>query len=301
MPLRYWAAILLLAAGWGSSFFFNEILLRELGPMMVGFGRVGFGALGCWIWLIGQKTVHGGSLGLGQVSLLVLVLFSAFQYAIPLTVYPLTQQYITSSAAGIVNAVTPIMVVIVSHLWPQGEKITFLKSIGVLFGFFGIVLIALPALQGQGESDPFALFATMAAPLCYAIALNLIRYLDQMDRVLLTTWSLTIATVMLAPFAIGFEGLPAVTNAETWYALLMIGFVLTSAAFILLFWLIPKVGGTTASTITFIAPVASVVLGVMILNEILVPIQYAGMAVIFVGMLFVDGRFFKRRDIQPNS
>ena len=44
MPLRYWAAILLLAAGWGASFFFNEILLRELGPLMVGLGRVGFGA-----------------------------------------------------------------------------------------------------------------------------------------------------------------------------------------------------------------------------------------------------------------
>lgn len=301
MPMRYWAAILLLAAGWGSSFFFNEILLRELGPLMVGLGRVGFGALGCWIWLLGMKAAKGSALGFGGVSLVVLVLFSAFQYAIPLTVYPLTQQYITSSAAGIVNAMTPIMVVIVSHLWPQGEKMTLLKSIGVLFGFFGIVLLALPALQGQGESDPMALFATMIAPLCYAIALNLIRWLDQMDRVLLTTWSLTIATVMLAPLAVGAEGMPVIKTAETWYALFMIGFILTSAAFILLFWLIPKVGGTTASTITFIAPIASVVLGVLILNEILVPIQFGGVAVIFVGMLFVDGRIFKRRDIQPNS
>lgn len=301
MPMRYWAAILLLAAGWGSSFFFNEILLRELGPLMVGLGRVGFGALGCWIWLLGMKAVKGSSLGLGGVSLLVLVLFSAFQYAIPLTVYPLTQQYITSSAAGIVNAMTPIMVVIVSHLWPKGEKMTLIRSIGVLFGFFGIVLLALPALQGQGDSDPLALFATMAAPLCYAIALNLVRWMDGMDRVLLTTWSLTIATVMLLPAAFAIEGAPVIAQAETWYALFTIGFLLTSAAFILLFWLIPKVGGTTASTITFIAPVASVLLGVLILNETLVAIQYAGMVVIFAGMLFVDGRIFKRRDIQPNS
>jgi len=291
--MRYWAVILLLAAGWGSSFFFNEILLRELGPLMVGLGRVSFGALGCWIWLLGQKTVRGGKLGFGGVSLLVLILFSAFQYAIPLTVYPLTQQYITSSAAGIVNALTPIMVVIVSHLWPQGEKMTFLRSIGVLFGFFGIVLLALPSLQGQGESDPWALFATVSAPVCYAVALNLIRWLDKMDRVLLTTWSLTFATLMLVPAAFMVEGLPVITQAETWYALFTIGFLLTSAAFILLFWLIPKVGGTTASTITFIAPVASVLLGVLILNEQLLPIQYAGMGVIFLGMVFVDGRMLR--------
>ena len=301
MPLRYWIVILILAAGWGSSFFFNEILLRELGPLTVGLGRVGFGALGCWIWMLGRRAIGQGSFGLGGASIGVLTLFSAFQYSIPLTIYPVTQQYITSSAAGIVNAMTPVMVVIVSHFWPRGEKMTFLRSIGVILGFCGIVLLAQPALRGEGESDPVALLATMAAPLCYAFALNLIRYLDGMDRVLLTTWSLTIGTVMLLPLSLFFEGVPVIDEATTWQALFVIGFILTSAAFILLFWLIPRVGGTTASTITFIAPVASVVLGVLILNEILVPIQYAGMAVIFAGLLFVDGRLFKRRDIQPNS
>lgn len=293
MPMRYWAAILLLAAGWGASFFFYEILLRELGPLMVGLGRVGFGALGCWIWLAGTKVTRGGNVRLGGASLVALVLFSAFQYAIPLTIYPLTQQYITSSAAGIVNAMTPIMVVIVSHLWPQGEKMTLLRSIGVVFGFLGIVLLALPSLQGQGESDPVALLATMGAPLCYAFALNLIRWLDAMDRVLLTTWSLSIATVMLAPFAFAVEGIPVIEQRATWYALFVIGFVLTSAAFILLFWLIPRVGGTTASTITFIAPVSSVLLGVLILQEQLLPIHMMGMGVIFLGMIFVDGRLLK--------
>lgn len=301
MPMRYWAIILLLAAGWGSSFFFNEILLRELGPLTVGLGRVAFGALGCWIWLLGRKSIQGGRVGLGNVNLAVLLLFSAFQYAIPLTLYPVTQQYITSSAAGVVNAMTPIMVVIVSHLWPQGEKMTFLRSVGVGLGFCGIVLLAVPALQGQGESDPLALFATMGAPLCYAIALNLIRWMDGMDRVLLTTWSLTFATILLLPSTLISEGLPVIQEATTWYALFTIGFVLTSAAFILLFWLIPLVGGTTASTITFIAPVSSVLLGVLILNETLALIQYLGMVVIFFGMLFVDGRIFRPRDIQPGS
>lgn len=292
--MRYWAAILLLAIGWGSSFFFNEILLRELGPLMVGLGRVGFGALGCWIWVFGTKAVRGGAVGLGGASVVALVLFSALQYAIPLTIYPLTQQYITSSAAGIVNAMTPIMVVVVSHLWPQGERMTLLRSIGVLFGFLGILLLALPSLQGQGESDPIALLATIAAPLCYAFAMNLIRWLDAMDRVLLTTWSLTFATFVLAPIAVSVEGVPVIAQMSTWYALFTIGFLLTSAAFILLFWLVPRVGGTTASTVTFIAPVSSVLLGVFILKEQLLPIHMLGMGVIFIGMIFVDGRLLKR-------
>lgn len=297
MPLRYWALILLLAFGWGSSFFFNEILLRELGPLWTALGRVGIGAMGCWAWILSR----GKSKAVPREMWAFMLAFGVVQYAIPLATYPLTQQYITSSAAGIVNAMTPIMVVVVSHFWPQGEKITLLKVIGVALGFCGILLLAQPSFVGQGESDPVALMLTMIAPVCYAFALNLMRYFDGLDRVLLTAWSATIGALALAPITLVREGMPVITRIETWASLLTIGLVLTSAAFILLYWLIPKVGSTTASTITFIAPVASVLLGVFILNEVLVPIQYAGMAVIFAGMLFVDGRFFKKRDIQPNS
>lgn len=289
MPLRYWAYIILLALAWGSSFFFNEILLRELGPLSVGMGRVGMGALGCWIWLIVARRPKKLPLNL----LGIMAIFGAFQYAIPLTVYPLTQQYITSSAAGIVNAMTPVMVVLVSHFWPGGERMTFLRSIGVVLGFVGILLLAMPSFAGQGESDPIALILTIAAPICYAVALNVVRKLDALDRVLLTTWSLTLGTAMIAPISLAVEGIPIITRAETWVALFVIGFALTSAAFILLFWLIPRVGGTTASTITFIAPVASVVLGVFVLAETLFSIQFVGMVVIFSGLLFVDGRFIK--------
>ena len=298
MPLKYWFLIILLAAGWGSSFFFNEIMLREIGPLWTAFGRVGIGALGCWAWLIAT----GANLSVPKATIGMLIAFGLLQYAIPLTVYPLTQQYITSSAAGIVNAMTPIMVVIVSHFWPAGEKATALKVVGIVLGFVGITLLAQPSFAGQGASDPIALLLTLTAPVCYGLALNVIRYLDGIDRVLLTAWSATLGALFLAPLTLTLEGIPTITRIETWASLLFIGLVLTSAAFILLFWLIPRVGGTTASTITFLAPISSVLLGVLILSETLAPIQYVGMGVIFSGLLFIDGRFFKRlRNPQPNG
>lgn len=294
MPLRYWALIVLLAAGWGGSFFFNEILLRELGPLWTALGRVAIGALGCWAWIL----MRGGNAKVPRHMWKFMLAFGVVQYAIPLATYPLTQQYITSSAAGIVNAMTPIMVVIVSHFWPEGEKVTFMKVIGVTLGFMGILLLAQPSFAGQGESDPLALILTMIAPLCYGFALNLMRYFSDLDRVLLTAWSATIGAIALAPITLAREGLPVITRIETWASLLAIGLVLTSAAFILLYWLIPRVGGTTASTITYLAPISAVLLGVFVLDETLVSIQFAGMAVIFLGMLFIDGRlmaYFKHR------
>lgn len=296
MPLRYWAIILVLAAGWGSSFFLNEILLRELHPLWVGAGRVTTGALGCWLWL-GLR----GQARLVPVSVIGhLVVFGLLQYGLPLTIFPLSQQYITSSAAGIINAMTPIMVVLVSHFWPGGERATLLKSFGVASGFFGIVLLAVPSLQGGGESAPLALAFALLAPLSYGLALNYLRIFDGMDRTVLTAWALLVGASVMVPIAATATGAPQISQAETWVALGVIGFVLTAAAFIILFWLIPKVGGTAASTVTFIAPVAALLLGVLVLEETVLPIQYAGLAAIFGGLVFIDGRLFRwsRKD-QP--
>ncbi len=298
MLLRYWVLIVVLAIGWGSSFFFNEILLREIGPMMTSIGRVGLGALGCWVWILVRRE----RVRVTRAQVVALTIFGMFQYAIPLTVYPITQQFITSSMAGIINAMTPIMVVIVSHFWAGSEKATWNKSIGVLLGFAGIIIVVSPSFQGLGASNPWAMLATLIAPVCYAVALNLIRGLDGISRTVVTAVSLTMASLVLAPIALAIEGVPQIQLLETWLALAFIGLVLTSASFILLFWLIPKVGGTTASTITFIAPISSICLGVLLLNEVLELVHLIGFGVIFAGLIAIDGRLLRRREkTQPGG
>ncbi len=298
MSYRYWAIIVLLGVGWGSSFFFNEILLRELGPFTTSLGRIAFGALGCWLWILFRREpvwVSWRMLG-------ILALFGLIQYALPLTIYPYGQQFITSSAAGIVNAMTPIMIVLISHAWPGGEKAVWTKSLGVVIGFLGMVIVIWPEFDGLGESNPWAMIATVSAPLCYGIAANMIRYMDGVSRTVMTAWSLLFGAVLLAPLALSVEGMPVVTRAETWASLMVIGFVLTSAAFILIFWLIPRIGATSASAITLIAPISSIWLGVVFLNEELLFVQGVGMAVIFAGLLCIDGRILRlARKAQPSG
>lgn len=294
----YWSLIILLGLGWGSSFFFNEILLRELGPFWLGVGRVGTGAIGCWLFLLAARR----PVRLPNAVLARLGVFGMFQYAFPFVIYPFTQQFITSSAAGIVNALTPAMVVLVGQFWPGADRAGPSKMIGVGLGFAGIVVLALPAMGGQGPSAAWALLLTVLAPLSYGVALNYSRSLNDVDRVLMTAWSLSIGAVAILPVAILIEGIPTITRGETWAALAVIGFVLTAAAFILLFWLLPRVGPLTTSTITFIAPVSAVLLGVLVLGEELGPVQLSGMVVIFAGLIFIDGKLLPvRRNSQPEG
>lgn len=290
MPFRYWALIFVLGIGWGSSMFFNEILLRELGPFQTGLGRVGFGALGCWLWL-------GVTGRVGKVSPAFLrdaAIFGLLQYAVPLTIFPAAQQVITSGEAGIINALTPVMVVIVSQLWPGGERATWLKSLGVAAGFGGIVTLALPALEMGAGGHFGALLFCMLAPLCYGFAVNWFRRFGRTDPAVITAWSLVAGALALTPVVLATEGVPVIREATTWGALFFIGFVLTAASFILLFWLLPRVGATTTSTITFITPVSAVTLGILFLGEVLTGAHIAGMSLIFLGLLFIDGRIMRR-------
>ncbi|MBT8408541.1 MAG: DMT family transporter [Alphaproteobacteria bacterium] len=290
MLFRYWLIIIALGLGWGSSFYFNEVLLRELGPLSVSVGRVGIGAIGTWIYVLAlRKTVNLSPRIVGQMAVMGVLSFGA-----PFALYPLSQTYIPSGAAGIINAMTPIMVVIVSHLWPGGERATWIKSLGVLCGFGGIVLLALPALQGGNGAALLGTLVALAAPVCYAVSLNYVRRLSGVDQTVMLAVALSFASFALAPIALATDGVPQITLAQTWAALLVLGLVLTSATFIIFYWLLPRVGATNISTVTFIAPVSAVLLGTFILNEALGLTHFLGMAAIFAGLLLIDGKLMGR-------
>ncbi|MDP5218191.1 DMT family transporter [Ruegeria sp. 2205SS24-7] len=289
MALKYWIVIFVLGIGWGMSFMFNAILLRELGPLSVSMGRVGLGALGCWVYVLGaRKPVR-----LGWRRALALLGFGALSYAAPFAFYALGQQHIASGVAGIVNATTPAFTVIVSHFWPGSERATLMKTLGVICGFAGIVVLSLPVLGRGASSEFWAILLTACAPLCYAFSVNIARAFRDMQPVVLTALALTGATIAIAPLALWTEGIPVITRAETWASLAFIGIVLTAAAFIAFYWVLPKVGPTNISTVTFIAPISALILGTWVLDERLLPEHLLGMVAIFAGLVLIDGRLIR--------
>ena len=99
----------------------------------------------------------------------------------------------------------------------------------------------------------------------------------------------------MIPIAFIFSGAPVITRPETWGALFGIGVFSTSFSFLLVYWLLPKVGATNLSLNTFITPISAILLGVLVLNESLLPAHFIGILVIFIGLVFIDGRLVKRR------
>ncbi len=290
MKLQYWLLIILLGAVWGCSFLFNAILIREISPLWVSAGRVSIGAAICWlVFFATRKKLPTDPRLYGQFLILGIL-----NYAIPFALFPFAEQTVASSIVGVINGMTPMTTVIVSQLWPGGEKATWNKVVGVGVGFLGAVILALPSLGVGASAQIIGLLAAFIATLCYALTLNYARRFAKVEPYAVASASLTGAALISVPIALFFSGLPVITRPETWGALFGISVFSTSFSFLLVYWLLPRVGATNLSLNTFITPISAILLGVLVLHERFELIHILGIIVIFLGLVFIDGRLVKR-------
>ena len=289
MKLQYWLLIILLGAVWGSSFLFNAVLIREISPLWVAAGRVSIGAAICWLvfFATSKKLPTDPKL---YVQFLILGILN---YAIPFALFPFAEQTVASSIVGVINGMTPMTTVIVSQLWPGGEKASWNKVVGVAIGFAGAVILSLPSLGVGASAQVIGLLAAFVATCCYALTLNYARRFAKVEPYAVASASLTGAALVSVPLALFVSGIPIITLPETWGALFGISVFSTSFSFLLVYWLLPRVGATNLSLNTFITPISAILLGVLVLHERFEFIHILGIIVIFLGLVFIDGRLVK--------
>jgi drug/metabolite transporter (DMT)-like permease len=285
MTGRYWMILVATGAAFGASFAFNHVLLGHYGPLTLSTLRVSIGAAGCWAWVLAS----GRPATLLPAMLPWLALFGVLQYAAPFAVLPLAQQHITSATAGVANAMTPAAIVVISHLWPGGERATLPRLTSVALGVVGIAILATRG-EGAGGSDVRFVLLAVAAPVCYATALNFARRFRGTDPAVLTAWAMTGGALAIAPLALLLEGTPAAPDGSATAALLVLGIGLTSVTFIAMYSLLPLVGATNVSLVTFVAPISATLIGAIAFGETIGAGHLSGMALILAGLVTADGR-----------
>lgn len=84
-------------------------------------------------------------------------------------------------------------------------------------------------------------------------------------------------------------------SPPVWAAVLALALLSTAFAYILYFNLVASAGATNASLVTLIVPASAILLGLLFLGERLELFELAGMALIALGLVTIDGRLFGRR------
>lgn len=217
---------------------------------------------------------------------------------IPFSLIVWGQTYIASGLASILNATTPLFTVVIAGLLLPDERMTPRKLIGVAIGFVGVSILIGPASLKELGSDTLAQLAILGATISYGFSTTYGRRFKTMGITPLQTsvGQLTAATLMLLPIMFFIERPDQLANpsAEVWMAVIGLGAFSTALAFILFFKILSSAGATNVSLVTFLAPVTTIILGWLILNERLNSEHFIGMLFIGIGLAAIDGRLWAK-------
>ncbi|MEO8358953.1 MAG: DMT family transporter [Vicinamibacteria bacterium] len=277
-PLEWF---LLAAPGliWGTSFLLIAEGLESIGPNGVTFVRVliGFATLSV-IPAARRAVLREDWTGIFWVGLLWM--------AFPLSMFPFAEQRITSAMTGMLNGASPLFAVVVAAFMARRFPARAVV-IGLVVGMAGAVLIALPGMN-DGRSSVLGILLVLIALCSYGVGLNLARPLQQRNGGLPVIWrALGLAVVLTAPL-----GLPDLTNAH-WtirsaLCMLALGSLGTATAQVLMVRAAGKFGASIASSSTFLIPVVSLMLGVLVRHESVATLSVVGSCVCLSGAWLIS-------------
>ncbi len=277
-----WGLFLSISIIWGASFLLIAEALESLTPGFITLGRTGLGA----ITLVALRVVRPTQGSIAREDWPRVVLLSVLWVAIPFTLFPLAEQHINSAITGLLNGGMPIFAAIVSTVLVKTAP-TAIQRIGILVGFVGVVLISLPSLT-EGSSQAKGVLMVLAATVCYGFAINVAAPLQQRyGAVLLMSSVLVLAALWNLPYGLyrfgdnEFEAIPVLSVAA-------IGVAGTGLAYWIFATLVGRVGPIRASFITYLIPVVSLVLGVVIRDDEVAALAIVGAALTIGGALLAS-------------
>ena len=292
MSARVWFWLLSLSVLWGGSFFFAKVAIADLPPVTVVFVRVGLAALVLNLMLgpcclFRPKTRWSAFLVMG-----------ALNNVLPFTLIFWGQTAIASGLAAILNATTPLFIVVVAHFLTRDEKMTATKLAAVATGLGGVAVLIGPDVLRRTGAGIWGEIACLVAALSYAFAGVYGRRFKAMGipPVEAAAGQVTASTLLILPIMLLIDkpwlvtSLPGIT---TWLALAGLALLSTALAYVLYFRILAASGATNLLLVTFLMPAMAILLGAAFLGERLQTRHFAGMALIGLGLAVIDGRMTK--------
>ena len=157
--LTDYTLLVLLALIWASAFFNIKIATYSYEPITLALVRVIFASIPLLILCrISKIKIEAFSENWNWYALIGLC-----NIAIPFVLIAIGTAKINSYLAAILMSTTPLSGSILAHFFTNDEKLSYLKSLGVLIGFSGIVLLFFDKVIINDENYIYALITILGS------------------------------------------------------------------------------------------------------------------------------------------
>ena len=275
--------LLLLGLIWGSSFFNIKIATYTYEPFTLALIRVVFASLVLFL-LCKYKNIKIEAFSKNWKPY---ALIGLCNIAIQFTLIAIGTSKINSYLAAMLMSTTPMSGSILAHFFTKNEKITFLKSIGILIGFSGVFFLFFDKLI-VNESNYIYVLITILGSTFYSIGGILTLRLRTKGNENVTTSTTLWSVIFLLPLSIIFES-PWQSNPslESTIALLYLGIIATGLAWLIRFRILTVNGLVFQTQVAYLIPIFGVLFGYFLMDEVITWRALISLIIIILGIYIV--------------
>ena len=283
-----------LALIWASAFFNIKIATYSYGPVMIAFLRIFFGA----IPVVGLCLLKKIKIEAFSKDWYWFALIGVVNLVIPFFLIAYGVQKVQSNLAAILMASTPLSATVLAHFFTKNEKINFIKALGVLIGFSGIVFLFYDKFLINEENFISAIFILVGSTF-YVIGGLLTLKISNKKNENVTSSILIWATIFILPISlILYYFAPTAAFAfihdlhfshrlDSTLSLIYLGTVPTGIAWLLRFRILKNNGLVFQAQVAYLIPIFGIILGYLFLNELITSKVLIALIAVIIGIYLV--------------
>ena len=275
--------LILLALIWASAFFNIKIATYSFGPITIAFLRVFFGAIPvlllCYYKKIKIEAFSKDWYWFAMIGFINLVApFFLIAYGV---------QSVQSNLAAILMSTTPLSSTVLGHFYTKNEKFNFIKTIGILIGFSGILYLFSDNIL-INENNFFSAILILLGSTCYVIGGVLTLKISKKKNENVTGSILVWAVLILIPIASIVEQPWTVSpRLDSTISVIYLGLVSTGIAWLLRFRILVNNGLIFQSQVSYLIPIFGTILSYIFLKELITFKVLISLIAVSVGIYFV--------------
>ena len=272
--------LILLSIIWGSAFFNIKIATYSYEPFTLALVRVLFASIPLY-FLCKYKKIQILAFSKNWSSY---ALIGLCNIAIPFVLIAIGTAKINSYLAAILMSTTPLSGSILAHFFTKDEKLSYMKSLGVLIGFSGIILLFFDRVVINSENYLFVLITILGSTF-YCIGGLLTLKLKNKVNENVTTSTTFWSVIFLLPLSIIFET-PWNANPtfESTLSLLYLGVVATGLAWLIRFRILTVNGLVFQTQVAYLIPIFGIIFGFFLMKEVITWKVIVSLVVILMGI-----------------
>jgi drug/metabolite transporter (DMT)-like permease len=272
---------------WGSNFIYMKLAAQHISSLQIAFYRILCGFIPVFIYAIIRKDLHWRQIKHSGHFIVMGLLASAVYY------YGFAKgtSLLLSGVAGALSGAIPLFSFLLAIIFLPEERATPTKIIGVLVGLAGVILIARPTGAQLNSSNLegvlYIVGGSLSVGASFVYAKKFIIPL-RLPAVALTTYQLAAGLLALGLIT-DFSGSSQIlTSPHAAIGLVIgLGFLGTGLAYIIYYFIVAKLGAVSASSVTYIPPLVSLLIGTLLVGEIITTLDYCATALIFIGVFLL--------------